>query len=1284
MTDLPAPPKPLDRFVMRPIVTLFVLAIMLLASIQVVGRAGLATAAFFEDELNQILSFWRVEITGLEGGWRGLNPYIEADKLTFGAGEFDRFRLEIDFVESIYRGDWIPRHVYWSRALIELEQVAAGWQLKNVRVRDIPFDPALVARHGDYLFGNVRLRLYSAAGPVSDVDAELLISNADAKHAIRLALFQDSTDDDVLFINWLEIGEFWDDATELTATISGATELPLALTANRRLAITRLEGAWKARNDVGRGFIDIAASLDPHPSSSSPLQIASQLDFRSKPESTAVLLDDASSIQIDAIIADTQLTHDEYVLPLSPVHFSLQIGQENSSSWSGLTSRQPTLRFWSPEIDIAGVRELLVRTFPVEEALIRWVVAMNPSGNVLNINGFVDESLGLGYSASISDVSLAAYRGTPTVANLQGQIVGHDQSVMALINSNDAVLGFPNVFKEVWPMSHVQGQLTTFFRDGVFAMRGRSIKGRLEGAAIAGGFSIYRPPETRDQQIALQLNVDQVTVERSRSFVPHRLSEALYTWLQDAPQAGLLTGVSLAYQGELDTRQSTFRRYLELAGDFAGAKLKYDADWPALENAFGQFHLTGPTTTVTISSAEVSGLTLNDSEFVVQGNGPHVEAALNGVGDGKDVLRMVRQSPLQEEVPFLAPEWQAAGQVEFQGALTIPLSASVERKADINFTLANFDLTVPEYRLAFGQLNGAGQFSLPHHLRGEFAGQLYSNEIEIAASFDDSFVYMDVVGDINSAEIAYFVDVTDDYFEGKASYSARMHFAATDADVSELHWRSDLLGMAVLLPSGLGKTDTQETPIDVTLQLLADGTVMRWHYLETRGWLLLDDAIMQGSIGLSEAPLVIPRDQSGILVTGKLASLNFEDWIAIGASDPDEPLLEWQMRNLRVAQLEIDDLAFSDVRLDGGQSASDFFIFLEGADLSGRVNLSEERIGIDLDLLRLPEPEAAEQTSMGLVIESVDPLDVAIGARLPNLWVDIDQLYLGAEPFGSWRFVLDRVESGLAITNFATDVNGVHIRDAAMRWDLAEDRTYFEGTISLDNLAETLPRWDLAPSIATQTASLAGAVNWRGSPLNVATLSLRGDLEFSAQNGRFLEADANAGGMRLVSLLNFANILRRITFDFSDVFGDGLSFDDLQAGVTLQEGLMQFNRRMKVKSPSSSYEFGGRINLNDGGLANEMVVTLPVSQSLPWYGAYLALANPLTGLGVLLGERVLRKPIEQMSSLKFAIDGTLDTPEVNLVSLFDTTISTPEDPAEQSNSDPLDAAAQPSPAAGPN
>jgi uncharacterized protein YhdP len=56
---------------------------------------------------------------------------------------------------------------------------------------------------------------------------------------------------------------------------------------------------------------------------------------------------------------------------------------------------------------------------------------------------------------------------------------------------------------------------------------------------------------------------------------------------------------------------------------------------------------------------------------------------------------------------------------------------------------------------------------------------------------------------------------------------------------------------------------------------------------------------------------------------------------------------------------------------------------------------------------------------------------------------------------------------------------------------------------------------------------------------------------------------------------------------------------------------------------------------------------------LPWYGIYLALANPLVGLGVVVGERVLRKPIEQFSTAKFAITGTLDDPQVKFVSLWD-------------------------------
>ena len=73
----------------------------------------------------------------------------------------------------------------------------------------------------------------------------------------------------------------------------------------------------------------------------------------------------------------------------------------------------------------------------------------------------------------------------------------------------------------------------------------------------------------------------------------------------------------------------------------------------------------------------------------------------------------------------------------------------------------------------------------------------------------------------------------------------------------------------------------------------------------------------------------------------------------------------------------------------------------------------------------------------------------------------------------------------------------------------------------------------------------------------------------------------------------------------------------------------------------------------DETLDNDLIVTLPVSESLPWYAAYLAVANPIAGLGVIVGERVLRKPIEKFSSGKFQVRGAMANPEISFSGLWD-------------------------------
>ncbi|MCC5872646.1 MAG: hypothetical protein JJU22_09640, partial [Gammaproteobacteria bacterium] len=65
------------------------------------------------------------------------------------------------------------------------------------------------------------------------------------------------------------------------------------------------------------------------------------------------------------------------------------------------------------------------------------------------------------------------------------------------------------------------------------------------------------------------------------------------------------------------------------------------------------------------------------------------------------------------------------------------------------------------------------------------------------------------------------------------------------------------------------------------------------------------------------------------------------------------------------------------------------------------------------------------------------------------------------------------------------------------------------------------------------------------------------------------------------------------------------------------------------------------------------IVTLPVSRNLPWYAAYaILLANPITGAGVLVAERVFRDQIDRFSSARYRLRGNLDQPEVTFVSIF--------------------------------
>ena len=246
-------------------------------------------------------------------------------------------------------------------------------------------------------------------------------------------------------------------------------------------------------------------------------------------------------------------------------------------------------------------------------------------------------------------------------------------------------------------------------------------------------------------------------------------------------------------------------------------------------------------------------------------------------------------------------------------------------------------------------------------------------------------------------------------------------------------------------------------------------------------------------------------------------------------------------------------------------------------------------------------------------------------------------------------------EQGVAIDNLVADVKGLHIESTGdTYWSGADGgRTHFKGTLHAGDLATVLPQWNYAPSLETTSTNVDADVGLGRIAAELLAVRISsGMLSLKAEKGRFVDLGEGSGAVRVFSLLNFAAIAKRMTLDFSDVFGKGISFDQITGSVMADRGVITFIEPMDIDGTGGDFRINGTVNLINGVLDNEMVVTLPVSSSLPWYAAYLGFVNPIAAGAVLVGERLFRNQIDKMSSAKYKVTGTLQNPEVNFQQVF--------------------------------
>lgn len=133
---------------------------------------------------------------------------------------------------------------------------------------------------------------------------------------------------------------------------------------------------------------------------------------------------------------------------------------------------------------------------------------------------------------------------------------------------------------------------------------------------------------------------------------------------------------------------------------------------------------------------------------------------------------------------------------------------------------------------------------------------------------------------------------------------------------------------------------------------------------------------------------------------------------------------------------------------------------------------------------------------------------------------------------------------------------------------------------------------------------------------------------------------------KILRLVSFDALLRKLRFDFSDTFTNSFYFDSINGTAWIENGMMRTDNLL-VDGLEADIAMQGNLDLVKRQIDMEAVVAPEISASV---GVATAFAiNPVIGAAVFAASKVLGPLWNKISLLRYHISGPLDKPEINEV-----------------------------------
>lgn len=732
------------------------------------------------------------------------------------------------------------------------------------------------------------------------------------------------------------------------------------------------------------------------------------------------------------------------------------------------------------------------------------------------------------------------------------------------------------------------------------------------------------------------------------------------SWWSNAFLSGQASNGTISYRGKL-SKAALESGEASLVGraEYENVDIDYgyQDQWPVLRKSSGIGTLNNSLLTITPEKAWLEDDELTDSELTIRDlfdDDRHLDVKGSVVTSLPTMMRFLFNGPLMpaDQRDSELPIKPVSGKVSGTVAVSIPLNEIKNATVQGTGKVINGSVLLPE-KVPVTKLNGNVVFTeqtiKSDNIRANFMGGKLSGKLVTVKPAKPPVVKLIAQGEADVAKLEPWVGKhLLSWMSGRAQWQGSVK---VDGETVSIDSTSNLKGITVDAPEPIKKSAQQQRDLKFSMQVggsatqtkmsINYGSVMRGQFQGDlkKGNSLFDKSIIQidENVSANRLPML-----DGVNYQIDYDDINLDEWLTaiidlatLPTDDTNTDFLD-AMRTLKINASNpyflgrvFGPLQASAVSTDGGLWVGS----IKGQNMNGTMQM-EPRADKPYYRFNLSDFNLVEQKGE---VAPLEPIDHSLqAADYPEIEFNVDEFVVSQMRFGKLNLLGRTIGNRWQLENTTLQDRGI-TSTITGGWS----NTKKEGTISsfdiktkIDEAGDVLEEMQFNDLIRKGSGELTANLNWIGAPHEFDFSRLNGNFDLQVKDGELVQVDSAAG--KLLGLLNFNSIARRLTLDFRDVFSEGLKFDRMHYSGILADGKAML-RDANMMSPAAFVTMHGNIDLAKELIDMEIHASPDLGGNLTLLSA---IANPTAGAVVFVAQQIFKDKMRSANFQSYRALGT--------------------------------------------